>query len=942
MPFRLGLRAALLCLTVVVMMIGVGLTVAMLAVGGPPASARAPSALSAGLASPPAVSSNVVVVTTTADVVNGDVSSVAALNANPGADGISLREALTAADATGGSATVYIMFSAALNGATIEVMSQLPPVHRDNVVLEGVAPDGSPARVTLDAQLAAPVTLGELLLVQASEVTVRWLRFTGVEGSGGPGQREAAVIVRQGANVALPVSPGPPQIANVQIVDNVFDNRGVILPPRTQTGPLTDGLLVGTGSSAANNTHVSGLTVARNTFMNYNDDAVGVWENAQGATANGVVIQDNNFGQNEYAVELAESDNGPSQAGARIIGNTISGGSIGITLNGNATNGTFDATLIEGNAISGVGTAINLDAAAYDPNLGGSTGGDVISNTQIVNNVIRANSASDFSGIRLAGGNVTSSPPSSVSSVTIENDTLVNDGTGALFISNPNDQSGVSGNTITGVIVRNSILYERFGTSPILQGGGGGVVNQRPDVVMNSLITGPGWAGSNGNINGDPLFVDEPGGDYHLTDASPAINAGTTIGAPVDDLDGALRVAQPDIGAYEHGATPRPLLTVTSEELAGSGTVTSSPAAINCGTACGARFDRNATVTLTATPGSESAFGGWSGGGCSGTGSCTVMMSADQTVTATFVPTTHALTVSPAGGGGSIAGTGITCPGICSASYASGTLVTLIASPASGAAFGGWSGGGCSGTGPCAVMMSSDQTVTATFVPIHTLTVARAGDGSGAVAGTGISCPGTCSASYPSGTLVTLIATPASGAAFGGWSGGGCTRTGPCTVTMSSDQTVTATFIPVASITAFKLTNARFTVGPRGTVINARASAAARPHKPKVPQGSAFLYTLSRASTATIVIERQTPGRTVGKRCVAQTKANARKKRCTITARVGTLTRRSKTGRNTIAFSGRIGRKALAPASYRATITARAGTGPTSKPRSVTFTIVHA
>jgi hypothetical protein len=63
--------------------------------------------------------------------------------------------------------------------------------------------------------------------------------------------------------------------------------------------------------------------------------------------------------------------------------------------------------------------------------------------------------------------------------------------------------------------------------------------------------------------------------------------------------------------------------------------------------------------------------------------------------------------------------------------------------------------------------------------------------------------------------------------------------------------------------------------------------------------------------------------------------------RCTITTRVGRLTRKSKAGRNTIAFSGRIGRKALAPASYRATITARAGTGPTSKPRSATFTIVH-
>ncbi len=425
------------------------------------------------------MSSTVVVVTTADDLVNGDVSSVSALNANPGGDGISLREALRAADATGGSATVYILFSAALNGATIEVLSQLPPIHRGHLVLEGVAPDGSPARVTLDG-LAAPATMGELLLVQASEVTVRWLRFSGVDSSRNPQGREAAVVVRQGANVALPVSPGPPQIANVQIVDDVFDNRGVILPPRTQTGPLTDGLLVGPGSSTGPNTGISGLTIARNAFMNYNDDAVGVWENGA-AASNGVVIQDNQFDQNEFAIELAEGGNGPRGGGTQIVGNTITGGSIGITLNGNATNGTFDNTLIEDNAISVLqGMAINLDAAAFDPSFGGTPAGDVISNTQIVNNVIRANSTSDFSGIRLGAGNVTSLPPSSVSAVTIENDTLVNDGTGALFISNPNDEPGVVGNTITGVIVRNSILYDPFGTSPILQGPGPPVVNQPP------------------------------------------------------------------------------------------------------------------------------------------------------------------------------------------------------------------------------------------------------------------------------------------------------------------------------------------------------------------------------------------------------------------------------------------------------------------------------
>lgn len=259
----------------------------------------------------------------------------------------------------------------------------------------------------------------------------------------------------------------------------------------------------------------------------------------------------------------------------------------------------------------------------------------MISNTQIINNVIRANTA-QVSGIYLEASDRTTSPPSLVSGVTIENDTLVDDQPGSLYTSVPNGP-GASGNQITDVSVINSILYEPSGNHPINVSPGPPVFSPPPDVVMNSLISGPDWAGSNGNLNGNPLFVDEPNGDYHLTAPSPAVNAGTTIGAPLDDFDGALRDAQPDMGAFEYGATPRPLLTVTAVQLGGSGTVTSSPAAINCGTACGARFDRNTTVTLTATPGTDSAFSGWSGGGCSGTGSCTVTMSSDQTVTATFI-----------------------------------------------------------------------------------------------------------------------------------------------------------------------------------------------------------------------------------------------------------------------------------------------------------------
>ncbi|MCZ7568565.1 MAG: right-handed parallel beta-helix repeat-containing protein [Ardenticatenaceae bacterium] len=41
--------------------------------------------------------------------------------------------------------------------------------------------------------------------------------------------------------------------------------------------------------------------------------------------------------------------------------------------------------------------------------------------------------------------------------------------------------------------------------------------------------------------------------DAHLLASSPAIDAGTGVGAPSDDFDGRLRDAAPDIGAYEYG-----------------------------------------------------------------------------------------------------------------------------------------------------------------------------------------------------------------------------------------------------------------------------------------------------------------------------------------------------------------------------------------------------
>ena len=268
-------------------------------------------------------------------------------------------------------------------------------------------------------------------------------------------------------------------------------------------------------------------------------------------------------------------------------------------------------------------------------------------------------------------------------------------------------------------------------------------------------------------------------------------------------------------------------LTVTKGGT-GGGTVTSSPAGIDCGPTCSAPYTGGTAVTLTAAPASDSGFTGWSGAGCSGTGACTVTMSAATTVTATFDRQRFLLTVAKSGTGtGTVTSSpaGIDCGATCSASYDSGTVVTLTASPAGGATFTGWSGGGCSGTGACNVAVTAATTVTATFGrQTFTLSVGKAGTGTGTVSSTppGIDCGPTCSASYDSGTLVTLSASAGTGSTFKGWSGGGCSGTGNCTVPMSAATTATATFdLQIFTLTVTKesvlgVANGTVTSSPAG------------------------------------------------------------------------------------------------------------------------------
>ena len=82
----------------------------------------------------------------------------------------------------------------------------------------------------------------------------------------------------------------------------------------------------------------------------------------------------------------------------------------------------------------------------------------------------------------------------------------------------------------------------------------------------------------------------------------------------------------------------------------GSGTVTSSPAGINCAPTCAASFASGSTVTLTTTPAAGSVLGSWTGCDAVVGTTCTISsLAASRSVTATFNQSTQRAFVSATG-----------------------------------------------------------------------------------------------------------------------------------------------------------------------------------------------------------------------------------------------------------------------------------------------------
>ena len=297
----------------------------------------------------------------------------------------------------------------------------------------------------------------------------------------------------------------------------------------------------------------------------------------------------------------------------------------------------------------------------------------------------------------------------------------------------------VSGRTAAGAInVTNSIIAEAAtngsgcvaGTGGTLVNGGGNVLTDTTDCGGNSLVGTGGAPAAKVTAaqldlkplanNGGPTETRALGVDS-VAAASAGVNA---LGASPIDQRGLTRpTTNQSSGSFQLTVVD---LTVTKAGT-GRGTVTSSPAGIDCGPTCNSQTAEFAqqpsalVVTLTAVPAEFSVFVSWSGPCVTTTAtSCQVTLDQAKFVTANFQDTRNTLTLVKEGNGEGLVTSspaGIDCGTTCVGNFTPETVVTLTAEALGKSKFEGW-GGACAAAEKeptCTVTMEQSRTVSANF-----------------------------------------------------------------------------------------------------------------------------------------------------------------------------------------------------------------------------------
>ena len=584
--------------------------------------------------------------------------------------------------------------------------------------------------------------------------------------------------------------------------DDTTNSDGIVVDPNNIVGTNIRNIVVAT--SVTNSTILDGFTITAGNDGFFGGAAGGLKISSGSPTIENVHLIGNR-GLYGGAISVQNSSN-PRISGATIESNIANSRGGGIYI-GSSSNPFINNAIISNNNSGSAGggiysessnpTLTNLVVSGNSTNIDGggiflSTGPSaVLNNLLISGNTTNSNSGTEGGGLHLFDSDITLTNLTIVGNFSALGGGVVNN-FGTVSIHNSiiwgNDDSSSVDSNASSYANFNAWTSIQFSTVEIIAGSQNGGNNSGADPLFMSPI----------NVANAPTTA----GDFQLQSSSPAIDAGSSAlytSSINNDLAGNARIngSAIDMGAYESNFIPLSL-TVNGN---GSGSVTAS--GINCPGDCSEAYVPNTMVTLTASPSTGTSFAGWSGAaGCSNSVTCVVTMDSAKNVTATFNLSTYdmsAMVVPSNGGTLTSSPTGINCPGDCNEGYLYGTQVTFTPTAAAGFEFTGWSGGvSCSGLTPCVVTVDTARLVVANFAAIYTLTTNKSGAGSGTISSnpSGINCGSTCSMSATDGTVIELTAAPSANSIFTGWSGGGCTGTGTCSVTLDASKTVSANFEP--------------------------------------------------------------------------------------------------------------------------------------------------
>ena len=321
---------------------------------------------------------------------------------------------------------------------------------------------------------------------------------------------------------------------------------------------------------------------------------------------------------------------------------------------------------------------------------------------------------------------------------------------------------------------------------------------------------GVDWTSGNGGPSSGALDITEPNGFLHPQVVSLSACSTFAVLSPQSINFGVvpLHATSQTESVSVFNADPGNALTINSATITGANAGEFAISNNTCGSSVssGSLCEIDITLTPTASGTRSAALNLDDNEACSPQLTTLTGGSSAGPFTVTMIGVLTFFNGAYESRGGTITSTptGINCgssANTCSASFPAGTNVSLTETPDSGATFLGW-GNACSGSASCSISLNTDAQVSANFAEPLQMTLAGTGTGTVTSSPAGISCKnggGTCGASFPFGTSVTLTATPDPPYGFLGWSGA-CSGD-PCTFTMNANQQVTATFNPYANLT---------------------------------------------------------------------------------------------------------------------------------------------